>query len=178
MKIDKRIIPNAITFTNLCFGMLAIMLAVLDKELLGSCMILAAGFMDRFDGTIARRLNVESDLGRELDSLSDLVSFGLAPSLLAWHLSMQNEGILGIAIAFIFLSAGAYRLAKFNITPFIDNTFTGVPITIAGMLLCLYNIYAMQTNISDSVLSSRVTIFIMLLLSYLMVSTKLKIKKR
>jgi len=179
MKFDKRIVPNIFTFGNLCLGMLAIMLGVKDQELAGSILILIAGVLDRYDGIIARKLGVESDLGKELDSLSDLVSFGLAPSLLAWHLGLKDLNWIGISIALIFLSAGAYRLARYNIsTPSSSGikVFTGVPITVAGGLLSIYNIYIECANIIGKPNVEKFTIFFMLVLSYLMVS-KLQIKK-
>lgn len=176
MKVDKRVVPHLFTFGNLCLGMLAIMLAVLKQEVYGSILILLAAVLDRYDGKIARKLGVESDLGKELDSLSDLVSFGLAPSLLAWHLSLTGTNWIGVVIALVFLSAGAYRLARYNITTFTSNTFSGVPITVAGALLCLYNIYAKCSGIVDNVFNARFTLFFMFALSYLMVS-KIKIRK-
>lgn len=179
MKFDKRIIPHIFTFGNLCLGMLAIMLAVKDQEIIGSVLILVAALLDRYDGRIARKLGVESDLGKELDSLSDLVSFGLAPSLLAWHLGLRSLDWIGIIIALVFLSAGAYRLARYNITtPASGKTkeFTGVPITVAGGLLSLYTIYIKCANIVDVPSVEKFTIFFMAALSYLMVC-KLKIKK-
>lgn len=182
MKIDRRIVPHIFTFGNLCLGMLSIMLGVLDFELYGSILIILAALLDRYDGKIARKLGVESDLGKELDSLSDLVSFGLAPSLLAWHLSLRSQLLhfewVGIIVALVFLSAGAYRLARYNISPVTEtNIFTGVPITIAGALLSFYNIYVILADAVNNQIVSKFTVFFMFALSYLMIS-KLKIKKR
>lgn len=180
MKINKNIVPHIFTFGNLCLGMLAIMLGVNNQELIGSILILVAAILDRYDGRIARRLGVESELGKELDSLSDLVSFGLAPSLLAWHLGLKDLNWYGMAIALVFLSAGAYRLARFNITPPEESktkVFTGVPITVTGSLLSVYNIYVILAQIADKPIVAKFTIFFMIVLSYLMVS-KLKIRKR
>lgn len=179
MKFNKSIVPHAFTFGNLCLGMLAIMLGVNDKEVIGSILIIVAAVLDRYDGKIARKLGVESDLGKELDSLSDLVSFGLAPSLLSWHLCLKDLNWIGMSIALVFLSAGAYRLARFNITPPAtgkQKMFTGVPITVAGFLLSLYNIYIVIANIGDKPYIEKFTIFFMVVLSYLMIS-KLQIKK-
>lgn len=177
MKINKKVIPHIFTFGNLCLGMLAIMLGVMDQELAGSVLIIIAAILDRYDGKIARKLGVESELGKELDSLSDLVSFGLAPSLLAWHLGLRELGWIGIIIPLIYLSAGAYRLARYNITTIQNNKiFTGVPITVAGCLLSIYTIYVKLANIVDKPNVEKFTIFFMFVLSYLMIS-KLRIKK-
>jgi CDP-diacylglycerol--serine O-phosphatidyltransferase len=158
--------------------MLAIMLAVAAPhgEMYGSILIVVAAVLDRYDGKIARKLDVTSDFGKELDSLSDLVSFGLAPSLLAWHLGLRNLGWIGIVIALLFLSAGAYRLARFNITTGQTVEYTGIPITVAGALLSLYTIYVNLADMSDNALIERFTLFFMIVLSYLMVS-KFKIRK-
>ena len=132
--------------------------------------------MDRYDGRIARYLNVSSDLGKELDSLADLVSFGVAPALLAFNLyEFMNMGLTGYLLVLVFPLCGAYRLARYNCTDF-DGEFMGIPITIAGMLLALYCFFTVDTtnNIASAPVY-RVAILI-LLFSYLMVS-KIKIKK-
>ena len=89
----KNAVPNIFTFSNLGFGIMAIMMtlnASMDNPInyrLACIFILAAGFVDRYDGKIARYLNVSSELGKELDSLADLVSFGVAPSIIVFSLS-------------------------------------------------------------------------------------------
>jgi CDP-diacylglycerol--serine O-phosphatidyltransferase len=125
--------------------------AIEHGELYGSILIIIAGILDRYDGKIARKLDVTSDFGKELDSLSDLVSFGLAPSLIAWHLGLRDLGWIGIVIALLFLSAGAYRLARFNIVAEPTIEYTGIPITIAGSLLSLYTIYVNLANMPDNI---------------------------
>lgn len=184
MKVNKQIVPHLFTFTNLCFGMLAIMFALTGENhiwsIVGSLLIIIAAILDRYDGKIARWLDVESDFGKELDSLSDLVSFGLAPSIIAWNLALRHHigwAWVEMTVALIFLSAGAYRLARYNITKMEDNTFTGIPITIAGSLLSLYNIYIILAGVVNTSIIAKFTLFFMLSLSYLMVS-KLRIKKR
>lgn len=184
MKINKKVVPHIFTFANLCLGMLAIMFALTGEHhvwsVVGSSLVILAAILDRYDGKIARWLDVESDLGKELDSLSDLVSFGLAPAIITWNLALSHH--LGwiwveMVIALIFLSAGAYRLARYNITVMENNTFTGIPITVAGSLLGLYNIYIVLADVVNTPIVAQFTVFFMLSLSYLMVS-KLKIKKR
>ena len=82
----KSCIPNVFTFINLSCGILSI-LSVMNKQYtLSSVFILLAGLVDRYDGRVARFLDVSSDLGKELDSLADLVSFGVAPSILIYPL--------------------------------------------------------------------------------------------
>jgi len=127
--------------------------------------------MDRYDGRIARLLNVSSDLGKELDSLADLVSFGLAPSMLVFAMyEFYSLGVAGYLLVLAFPVAGAYRLARYNCTSF-EGVFIGIPITLAGSIMTLFSLLTMNktTNII-------LPVIFLLSLSYLMVS-KLKIKK-
>lgn len=172
--MKKSCIPNIFTFINLSCGILSI-LSTFDKNYLwAGIFIIIAGLVDRYDGRIARYLQVSSDLGKELDSLADLVSFGVAPSILVYLLFNLKDfgpaGILGIAVLLIFPICGAYRLARYNATDF-DGTFTGVPITVTGSFLGLFVMFVHKTDISIYV-----PIALMLIGSYLMVST-FKLKK-
>ncbi|NLB88550.1 MAG: CDP-diacylglycerol--serine O-phosphatidyltransferase, partial [Syntrophomonadaceae bacterium] len=128
-----------------------------------------AALMDGLDGKVARYFNTSSELGKQLDSLSDLVSFGIAPSLLI--LSQVNTGgifVPMLIVYLIYICCGAYRLARFN-TMHITKYFQGIPITAAGILVALYSLATLPNY--------RVfTIIFMLLLSILMVS-KIKIPK-
>lgn len=170
-KISKKALPNMFTLGNLGCGLISLIMTFNNNYKLACIFILLAGLMDRYDGRIARYLNVSSDLGKELDSLADLVSFGVAPSLLAFNLyNFMDLGLNGYLLALIFPLCGAYRLARYNCTDF-DGEFMGIPITVAGMLLAFYCFLSIANN-SHIV---RTTI-IMIVLSYLMIS-KLKIKK-
>jgi CDP-diacylglycerol--serine O-phosphatidyltransferase len=169
VKINKNIIPNVFTFFNLTCGMLSIIFTLNSNFKIAALMIIFAAFMDRYDGRIARRFDAVSPLGKELDSLCDLISFGVAPAVLSWSNFLINFGIIGYIISIIFPIAGAYRLARFNVTPF-NNYFIGVPITFAGFFLAVDNLIAI--SLPHNILSA----IIMLLLSYLMVC-KIKFKK-
>lgn len=172
--MKKSCIPNIFTFINLGFGIFSILATFDENYLWSGIFIIIAGLVDRYDGRIARYLQVSSDLGKELDSLADLVSFGVAPSILVYLLfNLENfgpAGILGIAVLLTFPICGAYRLARYNATDF-DGTFTGVPITITGTFIALFVIIVHNLNISIYI-----PIILMLLGSYLMVST-FKLKK-
>jgi len=163
-------------------GLTALMLTVSSNNagnslVIASLLIIVAALIDRFDGKIARKLNASSELGKELDSLSDLISFGVAPSVITWVLSFSGFGILGYLLCLVFPIAGAYRLARFNVTVF-DNIYTGVPITIAGSFLTLINIYYTYAKMNDNYYDaySIGAVVLVIALSYLMVS-KIKIKK-
>jgi CDP-diacylglycerol--serine O-phosphatidyltransferase len=134
---DTRILPCIFTLANLLFGFLAIIFAM-DQALRPACaMVMLSVLMDSLDGKIARRLKANSDFGKELDSLSDMVSFGLAPAVLVYLFVFHTFlPFWGLWISAFFAMCGAVRLARFNI---LHNTdyFVGVPITFAGGFITL-----------------------------------------
>jgi len=169
--VKKSSIPNILTFGNLIFGLLSLIMTFQANYKLSVIFILLAGLMDRYDGQVARFLQVSSDLGKELDSLADLVSFGVAPSILIFNLyNFVSLGYLGYICFLVFPVAGAYRLARYNNSKF-NNVYTGIPITLAGMLIALYALLTLNSNHNFPL-----TIIIIFILSYLMVS-KFQIKK-
>jgi CDP-diacylglycerol---serine O-phosphatidyltransferase len=168
----KTHLPNVLTFGNLTLGILAILSVFPEEYTLSSMLIILAAFMDRFDGQLARKLDVESEIGKQLDSLSDLISFGVAPAILIWSYSLQTFGFIGIIIIVLFAVSGAYRLAKFNVTDF-TGIFSGIPITLAGGFVALLTLYSINYYIHDVVL-----LIIVPLLSYSMISKKIQFKKK
>lgn len=170
---NKSFVPNFFTFCNLSFGMLSILFTLAGNTKTAAIMILVAALIDRYDGRIARLVNASSPLGKELDSLADLISFGAAPSILSWATFLMSFNVLGYIILIIFPIAGAYRLARFNVSNCTD-TFTGVPITIAGFFLAIINLILIL--FSSIPFNGIIGVILMLLLSYLMVST-FKFKK-
>jgi CDP-diacylglycerol--serine O-phosphatidyltransferase len=142
-----------------------------------SLLVMLAAFTDRLDGQVARKLGVASELGKELDSLSDLISFGVAPIIIAWKINFINMGPLGYLLVLAFPIAGAYRLARYNVEDF-DNIFRGIPITIAGAFLSIINIFNcfQQLNNKYYIWHTISSLIIILTLSFLMVS-KIKLRK-
>lgn len=170
--MNKSIIPNTMTLGNLVCGVLSIQFTINQDFTTAGILILLGGILDRYDGTVARFLNTHSDLGKELDSLADLVSFGVAPALLAYSLyNFDSLGFLGYIPLIVFPVAGGFRLARYNCSEF-NNVFTGIPITIAGSLMAVLEIFSTVKKIP-----LMIPIVLMLLLSYLMVS-HFQIKKR
>jgi len=168
----KNAVPNIFTLSNMSCGIMSILMSFEGNYELAAIFILLAGIFDRYDGKIARLLNVDNDLGKELDSLCDLVSFGVAPSILIFNIyNFMQLGSIGYLMVLVFPIAGAYRLAKYNITDF-DGVFSGIPITITGTFLAIYALfmYNKASNLGP-------TMILMILLSYLMVS-KLRFKKQ
>lgn len=174
----KSCIPNVFTFINLSCGVISILSVMDEKYAMAGIFILLAGLVDRYDGRVARFLNVSSDLGKELDSLADLVSFGVAPSILVYmYFELQYfglNGLLGFVVLLLFPICGAYRLARFNTAAF-DGVFTGVPITIVGCFMAFFSLIVIELNLKMPT-SIYLAIFLMIIGSYLMVS-KLKLKK-
>ncbi|WMJ81048.1 CDP-diacylglycerol--serine O-phosphatidyltransferase [Clostridium sp. MB40-C1] len=171
----KNAIPNMFTLGNLAFGILSLIMSFQENYRLACYFIIISAIMDRYDGRLARRFNVSSDLGKELDSLADLISFGVAPSILVFNVnSFSQLGFSGYLLALIFPIAGAYRLARYNITDF-DGSFSGIPITIAGMLLSIYTLLTLNSA-TNSPTHNQIPALLLLILSYLMVCN-IKIKK-
>jgi CDP-diacylglycerol--serine O-phosphatidyltransferase len=129
----NRMIPNILTLLALCAGMTAIRLAFSGKFETAVIAIIIAGVLDGIDGRIARLLKGTSMLGAQLDSLSDFVSFGVAPAIMLYMWTMHDLQGFGWALVLLFAVCCALRLARFNtqigaeLPPYAYNFFTGVP---------------------------------------------------
>ncbi len=145
------IIPNLITFLSLICGLLAIMLAGSGEFVNAGLFVLASYVLDLFDGEAARRLSAGTAFGIQLDSLVDLVSLGVAPAMLAFF-HLQHEGGVApqllIPATVIYVSAGAFRLARFNLLPVKSGQIDSLGLTIstAGATLTL----AVLTDVVNS----------------------------
>ncbi|QNO16649.1 CDP-diacylglycerol--serine O-phosphatidyltransferase [Alkalicella caledoniensis] len=159
----KRMLPSIFTLGNLIFGLIALLLIIEGEPTTGAAFIIVGMLLDGLDGRIARYLGVSSEFGKELDSLSDLVTFGVAPAFVTYTLALEEFGIIGIMIAFTFPLAGAIRLARFNVVDSTPGFFIGMPITMAGGILTIIMTY-------QSLIPHRMLAFITLLLAYFMIS--------
>ncbi|MBM7662394.1 CDP-diacylglycerol--serine O-phosphatidyltransferase [Bacillus mesophilus] len=139
----KKAIPNMLTLGNLYCGFLSIGFAAYGQFNNAAILILIGMMLDSMDGRLARMLGADSNLGKELDSLADIVTFGVAPSFLIYYTYFHKFELLGLAIAGLFPLFGAYRLARFNVTPTKSSLqyFVGVPITAAGGILALLTLF-------------------------------------
>ena len=154
---------NIITLINIIFGSLALIQTMESNYVIAAIFILCAVFMDGIDGRVARKFGVMSDIGKQLDSLCDLVSFGVAPAILIYaQLLYDLPLLLGVVAALIYIMCGAFRLARFNVLNISDH-FTGLPITMAGFLMALLSLLAAGIN-------GYLALVLMLFLSYMMVS--------
>ena len=135
--------PNIITLLNLFFGFLSILNSYIDNYTLACYFIFLAAILDALDGKIARMFGVSTEFGKELDSLSDLVSFCLAPSVLVYILYSHNmPGISGELIASAPLLLGVIRLAHYNISENDDLFyFEGLPTTFNSIFICSLILY-------------------------------------
>lgn len=160
----KQSIPHIITSLNLFCGFAAVVYSFEDNKLYALLFIIAAMILDAMDGRVARMLKVEGDFGKELDSLADVVTFGVAPALLLYHVSLQEWGMAGLILAALFPICGALRLARFNTkTHKVSKSFVGLPITAAGAILALF-------AVNHHFFGTPFMITLFLGLSYLMVS--------
>lgn len=144
MKRLTRQLPNLVTLLNLLSGCLAIILAFSGEMVLASWMIILAAFFDFADGLLARMLNAGSRIGAQLDSLSDVVSFGVAPSVILYLLMAgalsPGEGVVTIVswvpfTALVVVVAAAYRLARFNSDTEEKYSFRGLPTPATGLFV-------------------------------------------
>jgi CDP-diacylglycerol--serine O-phosphatidyltransferase len=143
MNAIKKNIPNAITSLNLLFGCIALVLIFHNKLVDASCMVLFAGMADFFDGMAARLLKVHSAIGKELDSLADVVSFGVVPGMMIYKLIDNTGNIVDESdiVRWVGLSIpifAALRLAKFNIDERQATYFIGVPTPAIALLVASF----------------------------------------
>ena len=133
-------LPNLLTLGNLAAGFASLLFTVHAQFELAALAILVAGLLDGLDGRVARLLGVTSQMGKELDSLADVVSFGVAPGLLMYALDLQHLGAVGGLIAALFAVCAGFRLARFNLgTP--PGYFVGLPSTAAGGIVASFVLY-------------------------------------
>ncbi|MGI8648965.1 MAG: CDP-diacylglycerol--serine O-phosphatidyltransferase [Rubrobacter sp.] len=131
---DRRLLtlPNLATFGNLAAGFSALVFAAQGDLARAALLVGVAAVFDLLDGIIARQSDSGSEFGANLDSLADVVSFGVAPAFALFVAALSEFGSLGVAVAVLFVVAGAVRLARF---PLVKNhrVFVGLPIPPAGL---------------------------------------------
>lgn len=197
----KKLIPNLFTLLNLFFGCVAIVFALqtnnviiyLDNQYNSSfnipekiswaavCIIIAA-VIDFLDGFVARLLKATSEIGKQLDSLSDVVSFGVAPAVILYQLlrfsfAREENGLQASMIflmpAFILACAAAYRLAKFNLDTDQQYSFKGVPVPAVGLLIASFPLiihFDFIPAVNNIIINKWFLYLTIIVLSYLMVS--------
>ena len=141
-KKTRMILPNAITLIGVCIGLTSIKFALDGKFALAIVCILFAGLMDALDGRIARLIKGTSKMGKELDSLGDVISFGVAPAFIMYFWNLQYLDKLGWFVCLIYVVCVALRLARFNVSSseepsWKDNFFEGVPSPAGGIIVLM-----------------------------------------
>ena len=141
-KKARTILPNAITLIGVCIGLTSIKFAIDGKFAIAIIAILFAGLMDALDGRIARLIKGTSKMGKELDSLGDVVSFGVAPALIMYFWNLQYLDKFGWFVCLIYVVCVALRLARFNVNSeeepsWKDNFFEGMPSPAGGVVVLM-----------------------------------------
>ena len=146
-KKTRMILPNAVTLIGVCIGLTSIKFAIDGKFAIAIIAILFAGLMDALDGRIARLIKGTSKMGKELDSLGDVISFGVAPALIMYFWNLQYLEKLGWFVCLIYVVCVALRLARFNVNSeevpsWKDNFFEGMPSPAGGIIVLMPLIYS------------------------------------
>jgi CDP-diacylglycerol--serine O-phosphatidyltransferase len=155
---------------NLVFGMCSILSTFHGELIWGSIFILLALVADGLDGRTARFFGVSSEMGKEMDSLCDLGSFGIAPAFLAWAFVLQHHGLLGVAVVIIFAVCGMWRLARFNVNAdVVHGYFMGLAIPAGGNIVAMTTLLFVSLDINPLSFGVAYPV-IMAIVGYLMVS--------
>ncbi len=167
------LLPNLVTTGNLLCGFLSVTYSLRGNLIQAAWCVLIAMVFDFFDGQIARFQKLSSEFGKEYDSLSDLLSFGVAPAVMVYQLVGQHMGRVGIAVAFLYVACAALRLARYNVgnVHTEKRSFLGLPSPAAAGLVCSTLILEREIpEIYSEVALSKFLPFLLLLAAALMVS--------
>ena len=174
-KKTRYLLPNILTLGGVCLGISSIKFSIDNNFSLAVIFILLAAILDALDGRIARLIKGTSEFGKELDSLTDFVSFGIAPVLILYFWELNNYGKIGWAITLIYSVCCVLRLARFNLTKFEKNQswkinfFEGIPAPAGGILILTPLIFELSNlNLNFSIKS--ITPFFTILIAVLLVS--------
>ena len=190
MNTFKRNIPNLITLSNLVFGIFSIIMAFNGKLIYSGLFIFAGSFLDFFDGFTARLLNVNSEIGKQLDSFADMITFGLAPGIIMYHLIIlqpfKYQYYFGdyfeiSYIAFLIPIFSSIRLAKFNIDTRQSSSFIGLPTPASAIFIASLPIVINKYNTEFSIellLSITATLSVLLVSELPLFSLKIKSKEQ
>jgi len=172
-KKTRYLLPNILTLVGVCLGISSIKFSIDGNFSLAVIFILLAAILDALDGRIARLIKGTSEFGKELDSLTDFVSFGIAPVFTLYFWELNNYGKLGWAITLIYSVCCVLRLARFNLTK-IDNKqlwksnyFEGVPSPVGGILILMpliFELSDLRLNFNTKSLTPYFTILIAILM--------------
>ena len=174
-KKTRHLLPNILTLGGVCLGISSIKFSIDGNYSLAVTLILFAAILDTLDGRIARLIKGTSEFGKELDSLTDFVSFGIAPVFVLYFWELYNYGKLGWAITLLYSVCCVLRLARFNLTKteenqeWKNNFFEGVPSPAGGLLILMPLIYDL-TNINLGIDIKNTTPYLTVIIAVLLVS--------
>jgi CDP-diacylglycerol---serine O-phosphatidyltransferase len=174
-KKTRYLLPNILTIGGVCLGISSIKFSIEGNYSLAVTLILFAAILDALDGRIARLIKGTSDFGKELDSLTDFVSFGIAPVFLLYFWELKQYGKLGWAITLIYSVCCVLRLARFNLNKLDEtqewknNFFEGIPSPAGGLLILMPLIYEL-TNLNFSLDIKNSTPYLTTIVAILLVS--------
>jgi CDP-diacylglycerol--serine O-phosphatidyltransferase len=174
-KRTRYLLPNILTLAGVCLGISSIKFSIDGNFSLAVMLILFAAILDALDGRIARLIKGTSEFGKELDSLTDFVSFGIAPVFTLYFWELNNYGKLGWAITLIYSVCCVLRLARFNLTKIEEtqewknNFFEGIPSPAGGLLILMPLIYEL-TDLNIGLDIKKFTPYLTVLIAVLLVS--------
>jgi CDP-diacylglycerol--serine O-phosphatidyltransferase len=172
MKKGIFILPSLLTLTSIFFSFYSMVSAIQGAFMLAAALILVAGLFDGVDGRVARLTKTTTRFGLELDSLADVISFGVAPALLMYMWALQPYGRIGWVSAFVFAACGALRLARFNVqSGSIDpKRFNGLPIPAAAAMVATTVLFFGEFKLDPADLTTPLLI-LTYVISFFMVSS-------
>jgi len=167
----RRTLPNTCTFGNMFGGFVSVILASQGDYFHAIFFIAIAAIADALDGIMARLTKTSSKFGVELDSLADVISFGFAPAFLMYNAHLKQFGYWGMLVAAVYIFAGAFRLARFNVelVGFDKNYFNGLPIPTAALTIISFE-FMHQINNGNPQMTDLTSLLLVLSVAFLMVS--------
>jgi CDP-diacylglycerol---serine O-phosphatidyltransferase len=174
-KKTRYLLPNILTLGGVCLGISSIKFSIDGNYSLAVTLILFAAILDALDGRIARLIKGTSEFGKELDSLTDFVSFGIAPVFVLYFWDLNKYGKLGWAITLVYSVCCVLRLARFNLMKveesqeWKNNFFEGIPSPAGGLLILMPLIYDL-TDLNFGVDVKNLTPYLTIIIAVLLVS--------
>ena len=171
----RMILPNMLTLIGVCIGLSSIKFALDEKFELSIVAVIFAALIDGLDGRIARLIKGTSKVGKELDSLTDVISFGVAPAFIIYFWHLNNLGKFGWLLCLIYVVCVALRLARFNVSSneepsWKDNFFEGIPSPAGGILILMPLIYSLSEFKFINFNIKLIVPFLFVIISFLLIS--------
>jgi len=162
--------PNMITMLNLIAGFFSVIMSIQERYEYAVWLVFLALVLDSLDGHVARIFGNETEFGRELDSLADTVSFVVAPCIFVTKALFGNASLVVLLVVIVYLCAGVFRLARFNVNPTCTGCFEGLPTPAAALTLMMTMLAFRENHWVEHSFSLVSVVFLMTALGFLMVS--------